>query len=155
LASLKAKQIEGRWKNKKDSIGKRFASKLLRGYSENDILMKAILEDDLNFIKDQIEEREFSKDGIPLFCFEAACLCGSESIALYLLESRIVRICDSDEAVAYALSSRNMDFAYKIAKVAKEGGHTDIGLALIYPFGKYSDYEKIRKFLIEGEENPS
>lgn len=152
LASSKATQIEKRWKNKKDSVGKRFVSTLFRDYRRKDALTKAILEDDPRFIKEYAEGKDFSKVDLPLFCFEAACLCGSENIALYLSENEKVNIRDSEDAVAYALSSRNMNFALEIAKLAKKNGQTDMGLALIYPFGKYSDFEKIRVFLSAGDQ---
>ena len=146
----KVKQIKKRWAGKRDSVGNRLISKLLKDYRSDDPLTKAILGDDLEFIQTYcIPKPSFFENEGPLFCFEAACLCASEKIAIFLLENGKIEIQEAKHTVGYALSTGDIDFALKIAQLMKAKGQRNIGGALVYVFGNYDNFEKVREVFEE------
>jgi hypothetical protein len=123
-------------------MGLRFMSTLVRGFQRGDPLVTAIWRDDLEFIQEpRLEEDNY------LFCFEGACLCASERIALFLVPHDPQK---AESAIAYALSAGNMAFTLKLAKLMKERGcGTNAIPPLLYAFGNWSQFDKVAAFFTE------
>ncbi len=105
-----------------------------------DDLVAAILKDDVGFIK--------KSQHSSLFCLEAACICESPKTTFFLLENENINIEEAEYAIAYALSTGNMNFTLNLARRMKAKGQKNSGPALLYAFGNFSNFDKVKQIFL-------
>lgn len=126
----KIRALADKWDKARDSTGKRLASNILKLYKNTDPVLESILQDDPLLFEKTFTESQSTHS--PLFWLEIACLCGARNITNCLLIEQKVNILDSANAVAYALSSGNQEFAMQLALFAKEKGQSNPGNIFLY-----------------------
>lgn len=120
------------WWNSSTSIpdceGKRFVLATLFEDLKNPLNL-AIIADDLDSFKEHYKEDKSS------MIFDLCCVCGSEKIVnnFFLIEGQGNRhLLESENAIAYALSSGKHDFALSLSKLAAKLGRKDPGPIALY-----------------------
>lgn len=127
-ASKRVENLKSTWKSRPESEGKRLVSKILLKYTANDPLIKAILNNDSHRFDEVIkEEKNYLVQN-----FEIACLCRSEELIEHLINKYNFIITESENAIGYALSTGDEDFAIKIARKAKQMGQVSPGNIHLY-----------------------
>ncbi len=149
----KIRVLADKWNKASDSTGKRLVSKILKLYKNTDSALQSILVDDPALFEKTFKESQRIHSA--LFWLEIACLCGSQKVANYLLIQEKVNILDSEDAIAYALSSGNQEFALQLATLAKEKGQVDPGKIFLYGSCKLSGILAIQALFQTPQETKS
>ena len=147
-----------KWWNSDSSIpdcdGKRFVQSFLFGDLLNPLKLSAVADDLINF---QLFYQEESDGEI----FELCCICGAEQImTTYLLKDEIAKktLVDSENIIAYALSSGKREFALNLAIMAQKLGRTDPGPIELYTFSSHNFFfflSKIEEIFLKKPETES
>lgn len=135
----KLTELRDRWQHRGDSEGKRLVASIFSRYQYLDKVLEAVLSDDEETFKNLI-----NKDKLNLsYWLEVACLCNSENIVNLLISHVEFNLDETNEAIAYALSTGNYQLAKKVASVFKEIGKANPGNIYLYNGCKYSEAKKI------------
>jgi len=112
-----------------DSPGKRFVHEFLFHDLQNPLKL-AIVADDIKIFTKYEKKFEYSQQ-----IFELCCLCGSKNIlfeTLLLEDWGMINLKLSEDALAYALSNGEPEFALKLSAKAKEIGRNEAGPLFSY-----------------------
>lgn len=121
-----------------ESEGKMFITNIL-GSKLQDPTILAIIADDLNCF-----ERYPRKKG-DIYYLEFCCACGAEKIIreIYLKDDKKQCLIDSEDAIAFAVSSGNAGLALDLARESKKLGKKTAGLLALYSAGNYKNVDAI------------
>lgn len=121
-----------------ESEGKMFVTSILANPLEDPVIA-AIIADDLScFIKQQKKRSD-------IYYLEFCCVCGAEKIIreIYLKDDKKQCLIDSEDAIAFAVSSGNSGLALDLARESKKLGKKTPGLLALYSAGNYKNIDAI------------
>lgn len=127
-ASKRVEILKSTWKLRPESEGKRLVSKILLKHTAGDPLIEAILNNDSHRFDEVIKEHQYDF----IENFEMACLCHSEEVIKHLINEHNFSITKSENAIGYALSTGDENFAIEIARKAKQMGQVSPGNIHLY-----------------------
>jgi hypothetical protein len=132
-----------------ESNGKVFITTLLEE-SLNDPIILSIIADDVTCFVTQFTKR-YNKKG-DRYYFYFCCVCGAENIITKFFfenKDRKQRLLDSENAIAFAISSGNNNLVKQLATIAKELGKKDLGPLALYSAGNSSGIDLVSKVFSE------
>jgi hypothetical protein len=125
-----------------DCSGKRIVTSLLKTRLHEPLILSIMADDINNFKKHSSSSYDLSK-------FEFCCLSGAENIirGVYLTNDSRQVIAESQNCMAYVLTSGKVELAKDLAKKLKSLGRTDKGPLLFYSFGQIEAVKEIEEAL--------